>query len=479
MTPSDFSVLLLAWDDADPSVAVLGGAALPPTLPLVYHLAQEQPVLAVFPHLPEESGVVDGNELAGPVIATETTRFSAQGADAATKASVTEEAFATEDTETSEGAFGNAAFSTAAGVRRLDAVGASEIALPSFLIGLEELATTATPAEMPAALPAPIITAALAPAPIRSQWPTGANAPQHLSWSAPAAPYLGASAPAGPPVVAPVPPLVPAPIVREAADLAQAALSWPAGFSPLASSVAAQVLAGLPIAPGADAAKDTKVTGATEEAVATEEIQEAEADNREPSTSLAPEVFEEITEEIGAAEANDLAAPEDNLTPDIPEETTPIAETAPAYSEAEAVPTPMPAPVLTPRTPPLDGLNSRMIHYARQAAQLVRDRSDFGVIYAPSWPAWLAALEIRNSSRRPLVLYAASLAADFAPPAERGWLLEVERMALRRARLVLVPDESVRQQLRQHYGPDTGEVRVLPAGDEDALQAVLQELAAG
>ncbi|MFC7668094.1 hypothetical protein ACFQT0_12395 [Hymenobacter humi] len=52
MTLSDFSVLLLAWDDADPSVAVLGGTALPPTLPLVYQAAAQQPVVALYPNLP-------------------------------------------------------------------------------------------------------------------------------------------------------------------------------------------------------------------------------------------------------------------------------------------------------------------------------------------------------------------------------------------------------------------------------------------
>jgi hypothetical protein len=474
MTLTDFSVLLLAWDDADPSVAVLGGAALPPTLPLVYHLAREQPVLAVFPHLPEELGTNSENAPAAPGAATDTTGFVVESADAANKDAENEEATAT------EGAFDNEAFpNAAAGIRRLEAAGAAKpaSASPSFLIGLAYLATANTPTELQAALPAP--TTPLAPAPIRSQWPTGANAPQHLSWSAPAAPYLGASAPAGPPVVAPVPPLVPAPIVREAADLAQAALSWPAGFSPLASPVAAQVLAGTTATPGTDAAEDTEMAEATEEAAATEETNDDAEENQDYSTNLTPEAFEEITEEIGAAEANDLAAPEDNLTPDPIEETVPAAETAPEYTEATAAPTPEPAPALTPRTPPLDGLNSRMIQYARQAAQLVRDRADFGVIYAPSWPAWLAALEIRNSSRRPLVLYTARLAADFAQPAERGWLLEVERMALRRARLVLVPDEAVRRQLRQHYGADTGEVRVVPAADEAALQALLQELAAG
>jgi hypothetical protein len=52
MIPTDFSVLLLAWDDADPGVAVLDGSTLPPTLPLVYQLAAQHPVLALYPHQP-------------------------------------------------------------------------------------------------------------------------------------------------------------------------------------------------------------------------------------------------------------------------------------------------------------------------------------------------------------------------------------------------------------------------------------------
>ncbi|MBF9142294.1 glycosyltransferase family 4 protein [Hymenobacter properus] len=477
MTPTDFSVLLLAWDDADPSVAVLGGAALPPTLPLVYHLAQEQPVLAVFPHLPDDLEGSKENNPAEPatefsaIESRQAAGFGAQVADAAEPA-------ATEEMDTTglplqETAFPNAT----AGIRRLlTAASEPAAAFTSLLVGLENLtaagavanapnAAANAPAEVQAALPLPA-TVTAAPALVRSQWPTGIHAPRHLSWSAPAAPYLGASAPAGPPVLLPVPPLIPAPIVREAADLAQAALNWPVGFSPLASPVAAQLLAAT-TASAETAEEDEAATG----------TEETEEPSQKPQHGLQPEPFEETTQEIGAAEANDLSAPEDDLTPDAPAEPVSASEAAPA---AAALATePVPEPALTARTPPLDGLNFRMIQYARQAAQLVRDRADFGVIYAPTWPAWLAALEIRNSTRRPLVLYAACLAAEFAGPAERGWLLEVERMALRRARLVLVPDEQVRQQLRQHYGADTGEVRVVPAADEAALQALLQELAAG
>ena len=50
-------------------------------------------------------------------------------------------------------------------------------------------------------------------------------------------------------------------------------------------------------------------------------------------------------------------------------------------------------------------------------------------------------------------------------------------MALRRARLVLVPDEALRRQLRAQYGTAIGEVRVVAAQNEDAVQEVLREIA--
>jgi hypothetical protein len=185
-----------------------------------------------------------------------------------------------------------------------------------------------------------------------------------------------------------------------------------------------------------------------------------------------PAPFDEPVEEIGAAEASDLDAPEDDLVPD----TAAPAATRAASGPAPAAPEPATWAV---RQPTLDGLNFRMIQYARQAAQLVDGRHDFDVVYAPGWPAWLAALEIRNRSGRPLVLYVPTLASDTAPAAERGWLLGLERMTLRRATLVLVPDADALRQLRARHAEALGEVRIVPAADEAAVQQVLAEVALG
>lgn len=442
MTLSDFSVLLLAWDDADPSVAVLGRTALPPTLPLVYRLAAQQPVLAVYPHLPTDAPDTtepDGATSSLPAEPEPSALSSPAGSATAAPDALTIEA-------------------SAPGVRVLPAASATNVrslnSTASRLIGLDEL-----PAASMAQLKVDFEVAEAAhgaqpAAQARSQWPTGPGGGYPTQLQAPAAPYLGASASpesAAQPEVAPLPSSSAASTVGEAAELIQAV--------DLRSAAATQATASTARPP----------TLSPDSATTTAE-----------STALAlvqPDVFSEITEEPGPAETSAVLAAEDNI-PELDES----LDAAELHGEASATPEstypgqPAPANAVAPS---LENLNFRMIQYARQAAQLVRNRGDFGVIYSPNWPAWLAALELRNSTGRPLVLYTTGPAADFLPPAERGWLLEVERMALRRAHLILVPDEAVRQRLAEYYGSSIGAVRVVAPHNEAAVQAVLSEVALG
>ncbi|WP_303310643.1 glycosyltransferase [Hymenobacter sp. BT730] len=95
-------------------------------------------------------------------------------------------------------------------------------------------------------------------------------------------------------------------------------------------------------------------------------------------------------------------------------------------------------------------LNFRVIQYARFATPLVAEKP-FQVIYAADWPTWLAAMEIRQRTGRPLVLHVHSLCSDRNTTDDRGWIQELERLALRRADLILVDSEELCHRLRQHY----------------------------
>ncbi|WP_035567693.1 glycosyltransferase [Hymenobacter sp. IS2118] len=424
MTAPTFSVLLLAWDDADPSVAVLGGSALPPTLPLVYQLATQQPVLALYPTLPATE------------TATETPpEPAAAGDDAPGEAAVLNILTTTEH---------------APGLRQLPGQApttpATEPIFGSRIIGLSDL-TANSAAALPAAITAvPETAQSQALARAHNQWPTGRSARKPTRWEAPAAPYLGA----GPGAAS----LLPTPLSADTLPASEAA-----GALPDAELVPASN------APVSDTALRPRTTPQAGDL-------SFDPDPELPAV-LHPATFSEESEEPGTGEAADLLAPEDDITLDLPAHPAPSpAPPATALGEVAA-----PASAPTPLLPAFNGLNFRIIQYARQAAQLVRGGAEFGVIYAPNWPAWLAALEIRNSSGQPLVLYLASLATDIAGPAERGWLLEMERMTLRRARVILVPDADLRQRLNAQYGDAIGEVRVVAAADEAAVQRVLREVA--
>ncbi|GAB2846790.1 hypothetical protein GCM10027044_02150 [Hymenobacter ruber] len=329
--------------------------------------------------------------------------------------------------------------------------------MQSRIIGLAELEApvpAASPASAtptaPSATPLPTLPAT----PSRSQWPTGIHAPALAGqWQAPAAPYLGAGSGGFFP---PPPPAPPQPLAVAKSASAPQTAAVP-GFRQLNGTASAIAAISVPT-------------------IKPRQNPQAGDLNFDPDPELPavqhPAVFQETTEEVGAGEAADISAPEDDLVPNIP--------AAEAEVPAVAAPAPIPAEPAVPTVlkPRLDGLNFRMIQYARQAAQLVRGRAaDFGVIYAPNWPAWLAALEIRASSGRPLVLYLAGLATDLPNPAEHGYQLEMERMAMRRARLILVPDEALRRRLLALYEDAAGKVRVVAAGDEAAVQHALGEVA--
>ena len=459
MIPTDFSVLLLAWDDADPGMAVLGSAALPPTLPLVYQLAAQHPVLAVYPPLPAPEATA----------AQEPTTAEADAPPAPETA-----AFALDDPL--------AAAHDGPGVHLLPTAEPPPIptAAPmasSRLVGLDDL-RPATRGALPTAhsqVLAPSVRLERSPGqpatsaarPPRSQWPADTLPRPDQPWQAPAAPYAGATLPAR---ISSTPAY--ATTQREYFPPPPPAPPRPPASAATAPTRAAEV------AYAVTEVTDTAI-GAAESQLAAQAVPDAAATDAaaRPLGSARPAAFDEPVAEMGAAEAGDLHAPENDLVPDeAPSAATPVGAIAEPEGAAAA---PKPALSWAVRQPALDGLNFRMIQYARQAAQLVRGQQDFDVIYAPGWPAWLAALEIRNRSGRPLVLYVPALASDSAPAAERGWLLGLERMALRRARLVLVPDADALRRLRVRHAEALGEVRIVPAADEAAVQLVLAEVALG
>ncbi|NML66531.1 glycosyltransferase [Hymenobacter sp. RP-2-7] len=120
-------------------------------------------------------------------------------------------------------------------------------------------------------------------------------------------------------------------------------------------------------------------------------------------------------------------------------------------------------------------LNSQVIRYARLAVPLALAEGPYEVIYAPAWPTWLAALELRQRTLGPLVLHLPALAAGRQPAdTAAGWPAELQRQVLRQADLVLVETYALARRLRRELGLGPATVRVVPTADAAAVARALR-----
>ena len=149
-------------------------------------------------------------------------------------------------------------------------------------------------------------------------------------------------------------------------------------------------------------------------------------------------------------------------------------------SLAGSAPETEPTAVASPPLPvmghyPAPDLNTQVIRYARFAVPAALAEGPFTAIYAPAWPTWLAALELRQRTGCPLVLHLPALAAGREPAdTAAGWPAEIQRQALRQADLVLTETYALARRLRRELGLAGTTVRVVPAADGSAVARALR-----
>lgn len=133
---------------------------------------------------------------------------------------------------------------------------------------------------------------------------------------------------------------------------------------------------------------------------------------------------------------------------------------------------------LRPPSQPFEApdLNFQVIQYARFAVPVALGQAPFTAIYAPAWPTWLAAQELRYRTRQPLVLHVATLAAgaDESVATATSWRAELQRQALQRADLILAETPELTRRIRHDLGLPPELVRTVPAADAAAVAQALR-----
>jgi hypothetical protein len=149
---------------------------------------------------------------------------------------------------------------------------------------------------------------------------------------------------------------------------------------------------------------------------------------------------------------------------------------APIALRTEVVSTVYPALRPAAQHYPAPDLNFQIIQYARFAVPVALAEAPFEVLYAPAWPTWLAAQELRQRTGRPLVLHVAALAAadDESIETATGWIAELQRQALRRADLLIAETPALAQRLRRELELDASRVLAIPAAEALAIAQALR-----
>ena len=305
--------------------------------------------------------------------------------------------------------------------------------------------------------------------------------------SFPASPYLGSSA-VGTVAVAGLSPVADTFLYIAASGIetmpalalpaAQPALTpWEvkAANSPAAEAASPAYLpAELPAA--LDAESDTVPPPTANELVPT-----TEASTTELSEEVADELKDTFTVDVTPVQAGWSDALASLQAPADAAEHTAASQLEDISSEAAATspePTAQPVSALSLAAQKFDApnLNFQIIQYARFAVPLALAEPLFDVIYAPAWPTWLAAQELRYRTGRPLVLHVTNLAATEDEPIDlaAGWVAEIQRQALHRADLILTETPALAARLRHELALPPHRVRAVPAADADAVALALR-----
>jgi len=463
--PDPIAVLVLAWDEATPAVRALVEATHAPTLPV-------DSILVMVPQADAPAHLSAEEYLPLPA-------DTYAAAEALATAEAPQETAATEEPAAAPPALTEPA--------RVEAItAASALTEPN-----------AEPAPSPALEALPKKTTAPTWAAVRVLRLASHSLPQLAQragqpfpapiWTdpaqTPAAPYLGATPLASaPPAASPAPEFVapstqtPAredePVQIFTADLAPlkpapAATPTPAAVSETTSPASPPALVYEPAEALPQGTLETDLPLAEDEANELEEapsrdlFQEADL-SPSPAQAGWPEALASLRQPAAPLAAEPAPGPPPALPKLAPSQAP--APASPAPSALRPAATHYPAP----------DLNYQVIQYARFAVPVALAEAEFSAIYAPAWPTWLAAQELRQRTGRPLVLHVAALAAGYEPAGTAtGWMADLQRQALLRADLILTETPALAERLRRELGLPFATVQAVAAADTAAIAQAL------
>ncbi|MDQ3395318.1 MAG: glycosyltransferase family 4 protein [Bacteroidota bacterium] len=99
----------------------------------------------------------------------------------------------------------------------------------------------------------------------------------------------------------------------------------------------------------------------------------------------------------------------------------------------------------------------KVILYSKYVLKIAA-KKDFDIIYAHDWMTFLAGIEVKAKTGKPLALHVHALDYDRGGPDSKGWIFELEKFAMENADLIMPVSNYTASVVTGHYGIDPKKV---------------------
>ncbi|TAE74826.1 MAG: glycosyltransferase family 1 protein [Verrucomicrobia bacterium] len=110
-------------------------------------------------------------------------------------------------------------------------------------------------------------------------------------------------------------------------------------------------------------------------------------------------------------------------------------------------------------------LGSKVIEFSKIAAKLAL-QSEFDIVHAHDWMTFLAGVEVKKATGKPLVLHVHASQYDRAGADARGWIFEIEKYGMEQADAVIPVSRYTGQICASHYGIKSSKIHPVHNGAE-------------
>ena len=108
-------------------------------------------------------------------------------------------------------------------------------------------------------------------------------------------------------------------------------------------------------------------------------------------------------------------------------------------------------------------LGAKVIEFSKIAAKIAL-LENFDVIHAHDWMTFLAGVEVKKATGKPLVVHVHSLQYDRAGAADRGWVFDLEKYGMDEADRIIPVSHYTGHIIETHYGVDPAKIRPVHNG---------------